>query len=511
MNSQPTSSQSQASAGGARQATAETTAASPPANGQHDAPAWHARAEALADWTMERLVVRTDCYGGYSAEGGEVATTTIKQRLTRARLVRHFEARGTADVVGLHTTVSRKVEGLPAGRDRVSLVRYVCPELDQHGDDQAAGAANLKAALAWYDRAVSFGFHPLLIDSNGKGGYKLFILFDDAILASTARCFGLWLTRDWAELGLRKPAEVFPKQSEIAPPGSGRGSYGGWLRPPGRHAKREHWSMAWDGDAWLAGADAVDLILNTTGDPAALIPNEALAFMRDAKGARLTDSEDPREPLSAEEIKGVAADAKKALGYLKPGVTDERGREFLSDYDAWLRVGMALHELGDVGLKLWDEWSRQDASYQDGVCALKWTTFTNGAGGVTLASLIYHARRNGWADPRPVFGKKKTSRASAAGGTQANEAKDDPHRLARIFLKTHRLEGKLTLRFHCGQWLRWADAGYLRTPESDIQAIGTRSIKEEFSRLNQLAIMFWEKENAPGPSNATSQQNPTQA
>lgn len=61
------------------------------------------------------------------------------------------------------------------------------------------------------------------------------------------------------------------------------------------------------------------------------------------------------------------------------------------DYDTWVGVGMALAELGDDGLRLWDAWSRRSAKWRDGECAAKWRSFTPGAG-VRLGSLKF------WAD-----------------------------------------------------------------------------------------------------------------
>ncbi len=45
------------------------------------------------------------------------------------------------------------------------------------------------------------------------------------------------------------------------------------------------------------------------------------------------------------------------------------------DYHTWLKVGFALKEFGDVGLQLWDQWSRRSPKYQAGDCVRKWQTF----------------------------------------------------------------------------------------------------------------------------------------
>jgi hypothetical protein len=63
-------------------------------------------------------------------------------------------------------------------------------------------------------------------------------------------------------------------------------------------------------------------------------------------------------------------------------------------YNEWIRVGMALRELGSIGYELWEKWSKLSGKYQPGDCRDKWQTFKPGdeCDGVTLDSL---AR---WAD-----------------------------------------------------------------------------------------------------------------
>ena len=69
------------------------------------------------------------------------------------------------------------------------------------------------------------------------------------------------------------------------------------------------------------------------------------------------------------------------------------------DYDQWLQVGMALHNVSDSLLGDWQAWSQQSSKYQDGDCERKWRSFKPG-GQITIASLSYWAKEDGWQFPQ---------------------------------------------------------------------------------------------------------------
>ena len=84
-----------------------------------------------------------------------------------------------------------------------------------------------------------------------------------------------------------------------------------------------------------------------------------------------------------------------------------RARDYLTripaadadDYDAWLRVGMALHSVGDDSLlNDWISWSTASGKFEPGVCEAKWATFQPAAGGVSLGTLAHLA---GYQKPAP--------------------------------------------------------------------------------------------------------------
>jgi hypothetical protein len=224
------------------------------------AAAWSAHGERLAAWTRQRLVNRTDVWGAYYplAERGREYTRRdgskgklgnnytaplprVRGRvfLTTNVLRRHFAATLPEHVIGLHTTS-------PAN---TSL--WGATELDHHGPTSNLPAVNEAAVMAWYAELRQLGFHPLLTDSNGQGGYHLRILLRTAAPTAEVWTFLQSLTADFAQRGLPKRPETFPKQKAVTE----RNPCGNWLRIPGRHHKRDHWSRVWSGDGWLEGGE----------------------------------------------------------------------------------------------------------------------------------------------------------------------------------------------------------------------------------------------------------------
>ena len=78
-----------------------------------------------------------------------------------------------------------------------------------------------------------------------------------------------------------------------------------------------------------------------------------------------------------------------------------------SDYDIWLRVGMALHHLQwirsdgtSIGFDLWTEYSaRCQEKYSRAVFEEKWESFKRSNGPVvTIGSIFHMAKQYGWTD-----------------------------------------------------------------------------------------------------------------
>jgi putative DNA primase/helicase len=86
-------------------------------------------------------------------------------------------------------------------------------------------------------------------------------------------------------------------------------------------------------------------------------------------------------------------------------------------------------------------------------------------------------------------------------GLQPNEAPDDPHRLARLFIgeSCQHAEG-LTLRFWREEFHRWDGSAYRIVPEKELRAELTASAKAELDRVNLKAQILAARDDKPPPT-----------
>lgn len=228
--------------------------------------AWQTAAPLLAKWAMLRLVNRTDRCGRYYVDRETGATRQCADPadearaktgyLSHARLMLHFHASGTESVVGSYSY----------GPDKVG--KWLCVDIDNH-DDKGDALGNENYAVAVYKRAAALGLCCLLYESNGKGGFHLWVLFADPVPAWVLRSLGNWLVGDSTACGFAKPPEVFPKND-------GETEWGNWVRLPGRHHTRDVWPRVWTGEEWVRESAAVEHVLSLAGCDPELIPAEAL-------------------------------------------------------------------------------------------------------------------------------------------------------------------------------------------------------------------------------------------
>jgi hypothetical protein len=243
---------------------------------------WRERAVELAGWTMKHLVNRTDVWGRYLAErhrkGNETSPNKAitapfrdergKVFLNENSLAKHFKARSGGGVLGLHSTSA----------DLTS--RWLAIDIDLHDpqDLSLSPQSNFVAARGWRDELAGMGFDPLLLDSNGQGGFHILVVFESPMSTRSVHELGRRLVEDHERRGVDERPEVFPGSPQW-------NRYGDWLRLPGRHHTRKHYTRVWDDepwadDPWLNGHEAIDRILATRPVPAEVAQQQGLQSAR---------------------------------------------------------------------------------------------------------------------------------------------------------------------------------------------------------------------------------------
>ena len=201
-----------------------------------DAAAWAELAIELAK-AAEPLANRKDCCGGYF---GTRATTHKREYrktwLPMAEALRaHFVARR---IIGLHTTSLANTCG------------WMLFDFDAH---EGSTDANMKPAMELAARIRAIGLTPYAFDSNGNGGLHLWVVFPR--VRKTHRVFEL--ARSLAD-GM--DCEAFPKQPHVEP-----GRFGNWVRLPGKHYKRNHWSRLLTPQGWASADETIDAVIEMCG------------------------------------------------------------------------------------------------------------------------------------------------------------------------------------------------------------------------------------------------------
>lgn len=235
---------------------------------------WKARSRELADWAWERLVNRKDVWGQYTAlskrekldgtKGYKALTLPQKKMrgkdmVTHDKLMRHFGSLRRHHLIGLHAASAEETS------------RWCAIDLDLH-DPEAAEAEdearrNFAAALGWWEVLQQRGYDAVLSDSNGAGGYHLWVFFGEPAPLADVHSFVQDVVSDWEVRNLDRVPETFPKSAAL-----GGDKLGAWLRAPGLHHTRDHFTRIWSGDdwldePWLEGAAAIDVLLAARPGP----------------------------------------------------------------------------------------------------------------------------------------------------------------------------------------------------------------------------------------------------
>jgi len=226
---------------------------------------WVDYADELAEWAMERLVNRRDVWSQYTLKDGKIRVFMLPvparrklgtDMVTLTKLERHFSAKSVAHLIGLFSISDH------------STCKWFAIDIDLHdetlpnADEQAA--ANFDAALEWAERLRGQGMDPMLLDSNGVGGYHVWVLLDKEYPLADVFDFADSVRSDWAEFGLPRKPEIFPPKREVGPD-----DLPYTLRTPGRHHTRHFYTRIWNFDSlggendWLEGGDAIEMMMAT--------------------------------------------------------------------------------------------------------------------------------------------------------------------------------------------------------------------------------------------------------
>jgi len=144
------------------------------------------------------------------------------------------------------------------------------------------------------------------------------------------------------------------------------------------------------------------------------------------------------EPAPLLRIPDPASDAQRARDYLA-----RIPASAADDYDEWVKVGMALHSVGDDSLLTdWIDWSAASGKFEPGICEAKWSTFTGN--GVGLGTLFHLAGA-----------QKSPGHLHSQGSKQTLQSEPSTAASSGKLLKLESNELLALMRQQLGTRLRW--------------------------------------------------------
>ena len=120
----------------------------------------------------------------------------------------------------------------------------------------------------------------------------------------------------------------------------------------------------------------------------------------------------PYKPKPAPDQRNQVSELQDALKFIN---ADDDGD--------WVKIGMALFNLGDTGFQLWDDWSKAAGNYEIKENLKRWKSFGNSS--VNVETVFYVATKRGWENPRK--NKYSGSRSQQSKADQTKQADDAPH------------------------------------------------------------------------------------
>jgi hypothetical protein len=277
---------------------------------------WAQRAAELADWAMQRLVNRQDVWGQYSVltpaerrrsgKTYKAMTLPVKDKrgpamVTLDKLTRHFSSRylRKPQIIGLHA------------KSQQTTSKWFAIDIDLHDENatQAEDHArrNLNGALGWCRRFQQAGYDPMLFNSNGYGGFHIWVLLAEPAPTEAVFAYVKSIVSEWESAGLDEEPETFPKKVKDD-------SIGSWFRLPGLHHSREIYSSLWSwdewlDDPWLEGHAAIDAMLeNIPGPPPPTVEGVDVTAPRKTLRSTRKDFERSGKPKVCVDLDGVLAE-----------------------------------------------------------------------------------------------------------------------------------------------------------------------------------------------------------
>ena len=299
---------------------------------------WIRYAPRLAEWAMERLVNRRDVWSQYTVKpDGRIGVVMlpIKERrklgtdmVTITKLERHFSGRSPGHLVGMFSISDH------------STCKWFAIDIDLH-DEKVTNAdeiveANLTATLEWARRLRELGFDPMVMDSNGVGGYHIWVLLDKEYPLEQTFDFVDNIRSDWESFGLQRKPECFPPKRVVGPD-----DLPYTLRLPGRHHTRHHYTRIYnfefaDENEWLDGGEAIEAMLATR--PAKLPKVKKTRRQSAVASGRPKPKTRTRKPRVALDLDGVLATYDSWQGFERIGPPLAGALEFARE----------LYEIADI-------------------------------------------------------------------------------------------------------------------------------------------------------------------
>jgi hypothetical protein len=228
------------------------------------------------------------------------------------------------------------------------------------------------------------------------------MFWDEPIPVADAHRFGTWLCRDHLIHGLAR-VEVYPKQSKAT-------NFSHFLRLPGHHHTRHHWSRAWNGTGWLDGEPAVRYILGLSSLVTFGLPPEAEGWQPSKRGKKAASVATGEAATARPAVRPVSlCDASLDFNVaLSRDALTAYSCEHLHNDDIF-KIGAALSNLGDAGFDVWMAWLNNPDSpywrdrsanrhrYTEAYFVEMWDRFENGQKyDIGLGTVYFLAQRAGW-------------------------------------------------------------------------------------------------------------------